>query len=234
MRTASMLGFGTTASLFLASSLCFADPPPPPVAGAPMVVPPGSTVVIAPNGAATQAYPPPGYGQPPPGYGQPPPGYGQPPPGYGQPPPGYGAPPGYYGAPPPGYAYAPPPGYMYAPQQPTQPLVQKERRSSGMMTGGIVVLSAGGLAMAIGGVMVAGASSHCTFNFDSPNFCTTDTSTQTTGYGILIGGIIGVAVGIPLLVYGAKKVPVKVDGAPEAATAKWVGAPGGAGWQWKF
>ena len=216
-----MLGLGVTASVFLASSLCFADPPP--AAGAPMVVPPGSTVVIAPGGAATQAYPPPA-------------GYGQPPPGYGQPPPGYAAPPGYYGAPPPGYAYAPPPGYMYAPQQPTEPLVQKQRRSSGMMAGGIVLLSAGGLAMAIGAVVALSVSSQCAFNFSIDSGCQTDTSTQTTGYGMMIGGLIGVAVGIPLLVYGAKKVPVKAEGAPEAAfaTPKWIGAPGGAGWQWKF
>ena len=212
-----MLGFGATASVFLASSLCFADPPP--AAGAPVYVQPGATVVIAPNGAATQAYPPPA------GYGQPPPGYGQPPPGYGPPPPGYGAPPGYYGAPPPGYAYAPAPGYSYGPPQPD--LTPKERRSSGMMAGGIVLLSAGGLGLIIGSTVALSAG--CGFTVFGG--CNTDTSAQSAGYGMMIGGVIAIAVGIPLLVYGAKKVPVKMDGAPATA---WIGAPGGTGWQWKF
>lgn len=225
MRIASILGVGAAASFFLASGAALADPPP---AGTPVVVQPGATVVIQPNGAVTQGYPPSGYGQPPPGYGQPPPGYGQPPPGYGPPP-------GYY--PPPGYGYAPPPpGYMYAPQQMVEPPVPKERRSSGMMGGGIALVSAGGLAMAIGAVVALDASSHCDFSFSFDTVCHTDTAAQTAGYGVLIGGIVAVAVGIPLLVYGAKKVPVKADAAPAAALAipKWVGAPGGAGWQWKF
>ncbi len=170
-----------------------------------MVVPPGATVVIAPNGAATQAYPPPA--------------------GYGQPPPGYGAPPGYYGAPPPGYAYAPAPGYAYGP--PPVDITPKERRSSGMMAGGIVLLSAGGLGLVIGSIVAL--SARCGFTVFGG--CNPDTTAQSAGYGMMIGGVIGIAVGIPLLVYGAKKVPVKMDGAPATA---WIGAPTASGWQWKF
>ncbi|MEP7119508.1 MAG: hypothetical protein ABJE95_01305 [Byssovorax sp.] len=226
MRTASILGLGATASLFLAGNLCFADPPP--AAGAPMVVPPGATVVIAPGGAAPQAYPPPGYGPPPPGYGQPPPGYGQPPPGYGQPPPGYGAPPGYYGAPPPGYMYAPPPGYAYAPQA---DIVPKERRSVGMMVGGSVLIGVGGLVALIGSFATISASnSNFVCNGD---VCTSSRGGGAVGVGMLVGGLVGVAIGIPLLVYGAKKVPVNPAAAAPTA-AKFIGAPGGAGWQWKF
>lgn len=241
MRIASILGVGAAASFFLASGSALADPPP--AGGAPVIVQPGATVVIQPNGAVTQGYPQPGPGQPPPGYGQPPPGYGQPPPGYGQPPPGYGPPPAGYGQPPagygyyppPGYGYAPPPpGYMYAPQQAMEPPVPKQRRSAGMMTGGIVLISAGGLATVIGAIVALNASSQCTFDFTGT--CTRNTGAETGGYGLMIGGLVGVAIGIPLLVYGSKKVPIKADGAPEAALAipKWVGAPGGAGWQWKF
>jgi hypothetical protein len=104
-----------------------------------------------------------------------------------------------------------------------------ERRSSGMMTGGIVLISAGGLGIIIGSTVALSAGSSCTFDFTGS--CTRDTSAQTAGYGAMIGGIISLAVGIPLLVYGAKKVPARGDVPPRAA---WVGAPAGQGWQWKF
>ena len=223
MRTASILGLGAAASLFLASGAAFADPPP--AAGAPIVVPPGATVVIQPNGAVAPGYPPPGYGPPPPGYGPPPPGYGAPPPGYGAPT-GYGQ---GYPPPPPGYAYAPPPGYMYAQQQPQVDMTPRERRSPGMMAGGIVLISVGGLGLIIGSALTLSAGSSCTFDFTGN--CTRDTSAQTAGYGMMIGGLIAAGVGIPLLVYGVKKVPVQGEVPPQAA---WIGAPAGQGWQWKF
>jgi hypothetical protein len=50
---------------------------------------------------------------------------------------------------------------------------------------------------------------------------------------VLIGGAVALAVGIPLLIYGAKKVPVRPEATALAAPA-WVGAPGGAGWSWQF
>jgi hypothetical protein len=235
MRRASFLGSTAAASLFLVAGTALADPP------APIVVPPGATVVISPGAAPQQVppgQPPPGYGQAPPGYaapgypspppagyGQPPPGYGQPPPGYyGQPPAGYAAP-GYpppgYGQPPPGY-YAqgyPPPGYVV--QQgtyPQDPFAPKERRSTAMMVTGIVLTSVGGLVTLVGSLAVVGDS----FGGGSNGAST----------GFLIGGLVGLGVGIPLLVYGSKKVAV--DPAAAAAAAKWIGAPGGAGWQWKF
>jgi hypothetical protein len=49
----------------------------------------------------------------------------------------------------------------------------------------------------------------------------------------MLGGLVGIAVGVPLLVYGAKKVPVN-PAAAATATSKWVGSPGGAGWAWTF
>jgi hypothetical protein len=124
---------------------------------------------------------------------------------------------------------------MYAPQQqPMEPPVPKQRRSSGMMTGGIVLISAGGLATIIGAFVALNASNQCTFDFTGN--CTRNSGAEAGGYGLMVGGLVAVAVGIPLLVYGSKKIPIKADGAPEAALAipKWVGAPGGAGWQWKF
>jgi hypothetical protein len=98
-----------------------------------------------------------------------------------------------------------------------------------MMVGGIVALSAGGLALVIGSSLAVSTTT-C---FDSfAGDCSTN-SNQTMGYGFLIGGAIAVAVGIPLLIVGAKKVPAQPDATSVAAPA-WVGAPGGAGWRWKF
>lgn len=211
MHSASFLGLGAAASLFLAGGAALADPPP--VGPAPIVVPPGATVVIAPGGYSAPGVAPPGYAAP----GYPPPGYGQPPPGYA---PGY--PPGYVPAYPPGYG--PPPGYG----QPMIPVVPKERRSPGMMKGGIVVTSLGGLSLIVGATVALAAG--CGFTIFG---CNPDRSAQTAGYGMMIGGIIGVAVGIPLLVYGAKKVPINASTEATAAS-KWVGAPGGTGWTWAF
>jgi hypothetical protein len=49
------------------------------------------------------------------------------------------------------------------------------------------------------------------------------------------GGVL-IAVGIPLLVYGAKRVPV--DSTAAAALPrplpKWAGMPAGHGWRWEF
>jgi hypothetical protein len=240
MRRASFLGSTAAASLFLVAGTALADPP------APIVVPPGATVVISP-GAPPQvqpAQPPPGYGQAPPGYaapgypspppagyGQPPPGYGQPPPGYyGQPPAGYAAP-GYpppgYGQPPPGYYY-PPPGYAVQPGS-QEAFAPKERRSTAMMVTGIALVSVGGLVTLVGSFAALGTSSTTTCDVNS---CFTSNGSGALGTGLIVGGLVGIAVGIPLLVYGSKKVAV--DPTAAAAAAKWIGAPGGAGWQWKF
>ncbi len=231
MRGASFLGLGAAASLFLASGAAFADPPP--AAPAPGAAPPGAIVVVVPSGYAPPGqpgYPQPGYAQPgypPPGYGPPPPGYAQPgyPPGYGPPPPGYAQP----GHPPPGYVlapgYWPPPGYG---PQPMQPPAATERRSTGMMVGGIVLLSVGGLGLVIGSSLALSSTTTCDFGG-----CSSSGGSQTAGYGVLIGGAIAVAVGIPLLIYGVKKVPARPDATAPAAAA-WVGAPGGAGWSWQF
>lgn len=241
MRRASFLGSSASASLLLLAGSALADPP------APVVVPSGATVVISPGapgqpaqvspptyGQAPPGYAAPGYPSPPPaGYGQPPPGYGQPPPGYGQPPPGYyPAPPaGYYGQPPAGY-YAPP-GYVM--QQPylQDPSAGKERRSTGMMVGGIALISVGGLVTLVGSFAVIGAGTSKTVTCDVNSCFSTETGGGALGAGLIIGGLVGIAAGIPMLVYGAKKVPIDPAAAAPAA-AKWVGAPGGAGWQWKF
>lgn len=51
----------------------------------------------------------------------------------------------------------------------------------------------------------------------------------------LIGGVAGLAVGIPLLVYGKKLVPISSSAQAGARPLPaWAGAPGGPGWKWQF
>ena len=159
--------------------------------------------------------PPPGYGQPPPGYGYPPQGNGYPPPGYGYPPPGYGqAPPGY-GYPPPGYGY-PPPGYeAYDTDGSQGPPVTMKRRSVGMMVGGIVLVSAGAVVSTLGSLMFFSEQSvDCAC--PSGGYCSCgDTGGDDGGAAaLLIGGLLAIGGGIPLIVIGARKVPVIDPAAP--------------------
>jgi hypothetical protein len=143
--------------------------------------------------------PPPGYAPPPPGYAPAPPGYGQP--GYGQPygQPGYGQPQFYY----------PPPPLMGPPPR-------MERRSKGMMAGGIVLLGVGALSLITGLAVYAvgsvgtykGCYGYSTYSSYSDCGYTSDKGTQTAGVALMIAGVAGIGVGIPLTVIGAKKVPV--------------------------
>jgi len=99
------------------------------------------------------------------------------------------------------------------------------------MVTGIVLTSVGGLVILAGSLAVVGSTST---NFTCEgDVCSSTSGSPAVGTGMIIGGLVGIALGIPLLVYGAKKVPIDpAASAPAAAT--WVGAPGGAGWQWKL
>lgn len=184
-----------------------------------------AAALTAPGAArASDPTPPPNYGAPPRAWPGAQPGY--PPPGagpyghYGQP--GY-PPPGYY----PPYAY-PPPGYgYYGYGQPYTP-VPKERRSLTAMVTGIVLTSVGGV-FGVTGVAVA-STDHVVCGGNADVY---DCSNETPVGGIImaVAGFIGVAVGIPLIVYGAKEVPV-VQTTPMAQ--RWLGEPAKNGWQWRF
>jgi hypothetical protein len=121
-------------------------------------------------------------------------------------PPGYAPPPGYY-APPPGYgpAYGP---YYGAGMPPPR---EMERRSTGMMVGGILLTAFGAIGLGAGGVVYASSQ---TVQFDTT--CTSNTNCFTTNRGgdktagivLMVAGLAGIGVGIPLIVIGARKVPV--------------------------
>jgi hypothetical protein len=183
-----------------------AQPAPPAAAqpAPPAAAQPGAPAATgAPQAASPAASPPPVYGAPPPVYGAPPPGYG-----YGAPPPGYGYPApyyGYYGSVPP----APPPRF--------------ERKSTPMMVGGILLTSGGIVGILVGSALASTAGNQVDVYCESPGgggpfVCErrADASQLAAGYGVLIGGVVALGVGIPLWVIGGKRVPAKDEAAPAA------------------
>jgi hypothetical protein len=119
--------------------------------------------------------------------------------------------------PPPATGYAPygyaPYGYApYAPVAPREP--EMKRRSTGLMAGGIVVTSLGALTALAGGIVYAGATKYELVDCGIPDVsCATaerrdDSAQQTAGMITMIGGIAMIGAGIPMIIIGAKKVPV--------------------------
>jgi hypothetical protein len=113
------------------------------------------------------------------------------------------------------------------------PPVLTERRSTGAMVGGIVGVSLGAVLL-LSAAIEATVGDSCLYSGDS---CGNNTGTVI---GLTVAGLIGIGVGIPLIVYGAKRVPVGTALAPGKAFAlasplpQWAGAPGGTGWKWQF
>jgi hypothetical protein len=107
-----------------------------------------------------------------------------------------------------------------------------------MMVTGIVLISVGALAGLTGGLIVAvcsadsGACESDTTGIDEYDAYLTeeDEDVQSAGAGLLVGGLIGVGVGIPLTIIGARKVPVEPKKAsvvpellvgPQSAALRW-------------
>lgn len=109
-----------------------------------------------------------------------------------------------------------------APPQPTTPKPKMRRHSTGMMVGGIVMV-----ALAPPALIVAGFSGllklGCNVGDEnSDRHC--DDSYDPVIYGSLLSAVVLVAVGVPLLVVGAKREPDETT-----ATVSPFLAPGGAG-----
>lgn len=159
-------------------------------------------------------------GQPPAaGTGQAPAGYGTQPPATGtaQPPPAGGTPPaaGYGAQPPPGYDAPPPPPGPGGYAQPGSsglappPAMEMERRSVGLMVGGIIGAGVGGLAT-IGGIIGTVVSTN-----DSSTACVIyddcDESPEPAAIGVLIGGAVFLITGLVFTFIGGAQVPVEAE-----------------------
>jgi hypothetical protein len=101
-----------------------------------------------------------------------------------------------------------------------------ERRSSGLMMGGIVLTTVGGVGM-IGAGILASSAAACS---DCASY--TRDNKAIISLTMLITGAICVGIGIPMIVWGGKRVP-RNPGQPvaKAVAARW---PGGGGLVWRF
>jgi hypothetical protein len=115
----------------------------------------------------------------------------------------------------------PPPPRRLVAVAPANPASETERRSPLAMTSGMVLIGVGGLAISSVGFFAAGD-------------CFEDCGGRDNVVrASLLGGAVALAVGIPLLIYGAKRVPSKSQ-AVVSSLPRWAGAPTLAGWQWKL
>jgi hypothetical protein len=168
-------------------------------------------------------------------------------------PPVYSPPPGFdlgYSAAPPGYG-APDQGAIPFERQPVYP-PEMRSRSTGMIAGGVILMSFGLIGLAAGSAFVGAheptqtsVNSCFDCNFDSGGGGVNTGPTvvlkpgfKAAGIATLVGSVAAIGVSIPLLVIGSKKVPYVDDASPAARAAKWtpslhVGA-GAAALTWQF
>jgi hypothetical protein len=79
-----------------------------------------------------------------------------------------------------------------------------------MVTTGIILTSVGATMLPIGSLMWAGAGQDCT---SDPSFQSTvcePSRSRFSGLGVLVAAAGGLAIGIPLMVLGAQKVPIEI------------------------
>jgi hypothetical protein len=112
------------------------------------------------------------------------------------------------------------------------PYPTMERRSTGALVAGSILLPVG-LTMAL---------ADSAFFQHGPQTCAFDGSAfecSTSGGGagvvaILVAGLVAAVVGVPLIIYGAKRVPAADGVGVTGALPRWAGAPAGNGWRWTF
>jgi hypothetical protein len=136
------------------------------------------------------------------------------------PPEGPPAAPGVVASPPaaPGVVASP----MYAPGPPRFIVLRTERRSAGAMAAGITLGALGFLSTTIGVLLLEDASGL----FDSMCLgCAQPgkAGEKNAGIALIIGGLGGLAIGAPLIVWGVKRVPVPAPlEAPQASAVPTV------------
>jgi hypothetical protein len=122
----------------------------------------------------------------------------------------------------------------YAPSWEPAVRPRAERRSGGAMAAGIVLLSLG-VTTAIGSApFLHDGAQTCAVNGEG---FTCNTPGPGAGFiAMLVGGIVGVVAGVPLIVYGAGTAPPPQanGGTGSGPLPRWAGAPGATGWRWTF
>jgi hypothetical protein len=91
------------------------------------------------------------------------------------------------------------------------------RHSTGMMAGGIVMVSLAPVALIVAGFAGLGKALCGVDDYDSQRTCS---GYDPVMYGSLVSAFVLVGVGVPLLVIGAKKEPVD-DSEATAVIAPW-------------
>jgi hypothetical protein len=90
--------------------------------------------------------------------------------------------------------------------------VPKERNSTGMMVTGIVLTGVGVIALLSGAIVYTSANTQQTYDeLCSGDFCRYEDrdDEKVAAAAVMIAGGAAIAIGIPLLVVGARKVPVR-------------------------
>ena len=97
-----------------------------------------------------------------------------------------------------------------------------------MMAGGIVLLSLGGLATLGGLTTVATSESFVCWDGDC-----VDETLRAIGIGLTVGGLASLAIGLPLTIVGARRVPVEEDDNAWLVPTPVI-HPTGGGLRWTF
>jgi hypothetical protein len=97
----------------------------------------------------------------------------------------------------------PPPGWR-------DPSIGKETRSPGMVGAGIGLIAVGATMLPIGSLMWGNAGQTCSTDRFGNNLTCEPSRARLSGLGVVVAGAGGLAVGIPLLVLGAQKVPIEI------------------------
>src|SRR4051794_22765262 len=90
------------------------------------------------------------------------------------------------------------------------PSVGKETRSTGMVVTGAVLISVAATMLPIGSIMAASAGQDCTSDRTGMILVCQPATEGLSGLGVLAAAAGGLAVGIPLVVLGAQKIPVEI------------------------
>jgi hypothetical protein len=121
------------------------------------------------------------------------------------------------------YAYnGPPIGWR-------DPSIGKETRSGAMVVTGSVVISIAATMLPIGSIMASAGGQDCVTDPTGSTLTCTPSAGIRSGLGVLVAAAGGLAIGIPLVVLGAQKVPIEI---PRRAAVTL--APGGAALRYDF